>query len=55
MHSGGTWGSTCILWMYPETGQGAVTMTNSADSEGAIRFEILLSIAAAYGWPLALG
>jgi hypothetical protein len=30
-------------------------MTNSADSEGAIRFEILLSIAAAYGWPLALG
>lgn len=52
MHAGGTWGSTCILWMYPETGQGAVIMTNSAGSEGAIRFEILLSIAAEYGWPL---
>jgi len=52
MQAGGTWGSTCILWMYPETGQGAVIMTNSASSEGAIRFEILLSIAAEYGWPL---
>ena len=29
-------------------------MTNSASGEGAIRFEILLSIAAEYGWPLAL-
>jgi hypothetical protein len=53
MHTGGTWGSTCILWVYPETGQGAVIMTNSASGEGAIRFEILLSIAAEYGWPLA--
>jgi CubicO group peptidase (beta-lactamase class C family) len=54
MHTGGTWGSTCILWAHPETGQGAVIMTNSASGEGAIRFEILLSIAAEYGWPLTL-
>jgi CubicO group peptidase (beta-lactamase class C family) len=53
MHTGGTWGSTCILWAHPETGQGAVIMTNSASGEGAIRFEILLSIAAQYGWPLS--
>lgn len=52
MHTGGTWGSTSLLWLYPETGQGAVIMTNSAAGEGAIRFEILLSIAAEYGWPL---
>jgi len=54
MHTGGTWGSTCLLWVYPETGQGAVIMTNSASGEGAIRFEILLSIAAEYGWPLSV-
>jgi len=54
MHTGGTWGSTCLLWVHPETGQGAVIMTNSASGEGAIRFEILLSIAREYGWPLAV-
>ena len=48
------WGSTCLLWVYPEIGQGAAIMTNSASSEGAIRFEILLSIAAEYGWPLTV-
>jgi CubicO group peptidase (beta-lactamase class C family) len=53
-HTGGTWGSTCLLWAHPETGQGAVVMTNSASGEGAIRFEIVVSIAAEYGWPLAL-
>ena len=53
MHTGGTWGSTCLLWVHPETGQGAVIMTNSASGEGAIRLEILLGIAAEYGWPLA--
>lgn len=52
MHTGGTWGSTCLLWVHPETGQGAVIMTNSASSEGAIRLEILLSLAMEYGWPL---
>ena len=54
MHTGGTWGSTCWLWMHPETGQGAVVMTNSASGEGAIRLEILLSIAVEYSWPLEL-
>jgi CubicO group peptidase (beta-lactamase class C family) len=51
LHSGGTWGSTCILWAYPETGQGAVVMTNSRAGEGLIRLEILASISAEYGWP----
>jgi CubicO group peptidase (beta-lactamase class C family) len=54
MHTGGTWGSTCLLWVHPETGQGAVIMTNSASGEGAIRLEILLSLAMEYGWPLGL-
>jgi hypothetical protein len=52
-HTGGTWGSTCILWAHPKTGQGAVVMTNSASGAGAIRFEILVSIAAEHGWPSA--
>lgn len=52
LHTGGTWGSTCVLWVYPETGQGAVVMTNSASGQGMIRFEILLGLAAEYGWPL---
>jgi CubicO group peptidase (beta-lactamase class C family) len=52
MHTGGTWGSTSLLWVHPETGQGAVIMTNSATGDGAIRFEILAAIAVAYGWPL---
>ena len=50
-HTGGTWGSTCVLWAYPEAGQGAVVMTNSSSNQGLIRFEILYSIAAEYGWP----
>jgi hypothetical protein len=53
-HTGGTWGSTCVLWAHPETGQGAVIMTNSASGQGAVRFEILVSIAAEYGWLPAL-
>lgn len=52
-HTGGTWGSTSLLWIYPETGQGAVIMTNSAAGHGLIRFEILLSIAEEYGWSMA--
>ena len=54
MHTGGTWGSTSLLWVHPETGQGAVIMTNSTTGDGAIRFEILAAIAAAYGWPLEI-
>jgi CubicO group peptidase (beta-lactamase class C family) len=49
-HTGGTWGSTCIVWIFPQTGQGAVVMTNSA-SGSMIRFEILYSISQVYGWP----
>lgn len=53
VHTGATWGSTCILWAYPEMGDGAVIMTNSASAQGIILFEVLLSIAAEYGWALA--
>jgi CubicO group peptidase (beta-lactamase class C family) len=49
-HTGGTWGSTCILWLVPQTGQGAVVMTNSANG-AMIRYEILYSISKVYGWP----
>jgi CubicO group peptidase (beta-lactamase class C family) len=52
LHTGGTWGSTAIVWAYPERGQGAVIMTNSATGS-LLRFEILLGIALEYGWPLA--
>jgi len=53
VHTGGTWGSACLLWAYPETGQCAIIMSNSASGQGAIVFEILLSIAAEYDWPLS--
>ena len=53
VHTGGTWGSTSILWAYPETGQGAIIMTNSATGS-LMRFEILLSIAMEFDWPLEL-
>ncbi len=51
LHTGGTWGSTSLVWIMPETGQGVVVMTNSAAGGGRIRFEILLSVAREYGWP----
>ncbi|MBM3134721.1 MAG: beta-lactamase family protein [Chloroflexi bacterium] len=50
-HTGGTWGSCSVIWFYPQLGKGAVVMINSA-SGSLLRYEILLSIAAAYGWPL---
>jgi CubicO group peptidase (beta-lactamase class C family) len=50
-HTGGTWGSNSVIWFYPQIGKGAVVMTNSA-SGSLLRFEILLSIAIAYGWPM---
>ena len=37
-------------WLYPQTGKGAVVMINCA-SGSLLRFEILLSIASAYGRP----
>ena len=43
---------TYVTSLDPETGQGVVIMTNSTTGNGAIRFEILAAIAAAYGWPL---
>ncbi len=51
MATGGTWGSTCVLWAYPATGQGAAVMTNARGGQGLIRFEILLALAREYGWP----
>jgi CubicO group peptidase (beta-lactamase class C family) len=50
-HTGGTWGSCSVIWFYPQLGKGAVVMINSA-SGSVLRFEILLSIASAYGWPM---
>lgn len=50
-HTGGTWGSCSIIWFYPQLGKGAVVMINSA-SGSLLRYEILLSIAAAYDWPM---
>jgi CubicO group peptidase (beta-lactamase class C family) len=52
VHTGATWGSTAIVWAYPETGQGAVVMTNSATGS-LLRLEILLGIAREFGWPLS--
>jgi CubicO group peptidase (beta-lactamase class C family)/membrane protease YdiL (CAAX protease family) len=49
-HTGATWGSFSVMWFYPQLGKGAVVMTNSA-SGSLLGFEILLSIASAYGWP----
>ena len=51
VHTGGTWGSTAILWAYPRLGKGVVIMTNSATGS-MLRFEILLGVALEYGWPL---
>jgi CubicO group peptidase (beta-lactamase class C family) len=51
LHTGGTWGSTAVLWAHPGTGQGAIIMTNSATGS-LLRFEILLAIAIEYGWPM---
>jgi CubicO group peptidase (beta-lactamase class C family) len=50
-HAGGDWDSNSIIWFYPQLGKGAVVMTNSASSN-LLRFEILLSLAAAYSWPM---
>jgi CubicO group peptidase (beta-lactamase class C family) len=50
-HTGGTWGSCSVIWFYPQTGQGAVILANSANGS-LLRFEILVGIATAYGWPM---
>jgi CubicO group peptidase (beta-lactamase class C family) len=51
LHTGGTWGSCSVVWFYPQLGKGAVVMINSA-SGNLLLFEILLSIASTYGWPI---
>ncbi|HYM00527.1 MAG TPA: serine hydrolase [Blastocatellia bacterium] len=48
-HSGGNAGFRCNLICFPETGSGAVIMTNS-DNGFSLYQEILRSIAAEYGW-----
>jgi len=47
--TGGTWGSTCVLWAFPETGDGAVVMTNSARGT-LLNFEVLLALSVEYDW-----
>ncbi|HUU98079.1 MAG TPA: serine hydrolase domain-containing protein [Phycisphaerae bacterium] len=49
LHVGGSVGSCCILVAYPETGKGAVVMTNSA-SGNTLCLEILASIFYEYEW-----
>jgi len=48
-HSGGTDGFRSQLYGYTHTGQGVVVMTNS-DNGAALIEEILVSVAAEYGW-----
>jgi CubicO group peptidase (beta-lactamase class C family) len=47
--TGGTWGSTCLLWAFPETGEGVVVMTNAARGS-LLTFELLLGVSVEYGW-----
>jgi CubicO group peptidase (beta-lactamase class C family) len=49
-HGGSNAGYRAQVVMFPETGQGAVVMTNS-DLGGDLAFEVLRSIAREYGWP----
>lgn len=49
-HGGGMPGFICLLVFYPETGQGAVVMTNS-DGGRWLQQELIAGIAAEYGWP----
>lgn len=49
-HSGDNLGYKAVIVGYPETGQGAVILTNG-DRGSRLIDEILFSVAAAYGWP----
>ena len=49
-HGGGTQGYRCFMLMYPETGDGAVFMTNS-DVGYSIGFEMLRAASFVYNWP----
>ncbi len=51
LHPGDNWpGATCWLVGYPETGQGAIVMTNGAKGN-LLAMEIVRAIAREYGWP----
>lgn len=49
-HGGGTQGYSCFMLMYPETGDGAVFMTNS-DTGYSIGLEMLRAASFVYNWP----
>jgi CubicO group peptidase (beta-lactamase class C family) len=49
-HGGANEGFRCEVIYFPETGQGAAVMTNG-DGGGSLDQEILLAVAAPYGWP----
>ncbi|MDP4536327.1 serine hydrolase domain-containing protein [Alkalimonas collagenimarina] len=49
-HGGGTRGYSCFMVMYPETGDGAVFMTNS-DAGFSIGLEMLRAASFVYNWP----
>ncbi|MBZ9610449.1 serine hydrolase domain-containing protein [Rheinheimera maricola] len=49
-HGGGTLGYRCFMIMYPETGDGAVFMTNS-DAGYGIGLEMLRAASFVYNWP----
>ena len=50
-HKGGTYGSACTLMAFPETGHGAVIMTNERPGGEQLHLEIGLGIGSAYDWP----
>ncbi|MEZ4456209.1 MAG: serine hydrolase domain-containing protein [Gemmatimonadales bacterium] len=49
-HGGANEGFRCDLVYFPETGQGAAVMSNG-DNGSALVQEVMLAIAAEYGWP----
>ncbi len=49
-HAGSIWGFRALLVMFPGVGKGAVVMTNG-DRGDALIGEVIMSIAAEYGWP----
>ncbi len=49
-HAGSIWGFRALLVMFPAVGKGAVVMTN-ADRGDALISEVVMGIAAEYGWP----
>jgi len=49
-HGGSNEGFRCQLIAYPETGQGAIVMTNG-DNGGYLLGEVIRSISAEYDWP----